>query len=357
MSSNGTSDNRPRPFYEWLKRTGRRDGFFTDMPFPGDNHVTIRPIDKWEHWERLTGEEYAELMGLPLKADPATTVEVSPLPFSGGVMVQRGSWLKDGEAGIIIPPSILKDDDGSLATGAGLSTTELRLALMLWDRLDWPYVDLVPEHGSAETDFLMAEGVLFRSSVTYMGGTHSKDDIIGSGNTVAQMAEVGDPGRWVVGRGASGSSDIAGGPDRSLIIELGNALALPDAEVPLEEVLAFRDKRKSELMKLRYHMAELRQKIMASPDQAFAFAQESAGLSQAIIDQRRVMAERWHNKLYASIAANVKIEKWGAAGAAFYATYTATNNVASAALAGVGDRKSTRLNSSHSRASRMPSSA
>lgn len=68
-----------------------------------------------------------------------------------------------------------------------------------------------------------------------------------------------EPGLWSVARGIDRSSlpdDLLGGL-HGFKMKLINALPMPSREVPFDEVISYRERRKSELLALRHHIEEL----------------------------------------------------------------------------------------------------
>lgn len=191
---------------------------------------------------------------------------------------------------ILIPPrSSLKE----LYIKRALSTDpqDLRAALLLFDRIDIPnrstgalMYDLGPDE-----QFLVDAGAAERSWVHY---PHLWDlpfaDRVDYG--AYHQHEKSDPGIWSVfaDDSSSGSVTEAG---RGTLIRLTRAIPVPDRNVPLPEILAFKEKRRPELLDMRFHIEGLYQKIMQSADSALAIQTELGALTVAIDNQLKVSKE------------------------------------------------------------------
>lgn len=331
----------PRPYYEYLLRTGDRD-FVTFIGGHNDAFVMISPpFDKPGESvkaERLTQAEYQAL--IPATGPNGQADEDSLITGAGpliGVSLTSPTslQLKPGEVGLIIAPGI-RMVGSEITAGPGLDACELRSALFLWDYLDWPSSDLFPEPVNAETEFLAQAGILTRTQFHTMGVMHSKKELLSLGQKAFDYAERREPGRWSIGQGESADADRNEAGSRSFLVSLGNLITIPSAEVPLEEVLEFRAKRRGELLALRHHVAETYQRIRAAPDRALAIVSETDALVRAIEDQRRVANEAGWRKVLGSLKTHVKLDKLGAAGAAAVSTFMMSGSVSAALSAGAG---------------------
>jgi Family of unknown function (DUF6236) len=66
---------------------------------------------------------------------------------------------------------------------------------------------------------------------------------------------------------------------------------VPDKDVPLEDVLAFRTKRHDELVTLRHHLEEVYQSIISAGEGELALSTQTEKLQLAILDHLKVSRE------------------------------------------------------------------
>ncbi len=126
---------------------------------------------------------------------------------------------------------------------------------------------------------------------------------------------------------------------RKLLVELTNVIDIPDINVPLEEVLAFRERRRSELLALRSYIDALYAGVKANIDDSMAMVAAVDKLAAAVADQRRTISETgWATKA-TGLFLDIKLTDFGSAAAAGVAAYGATNDLiaaSKAAMLGVG---------------------
>lgn len=347
----------PRPFFEALKR-GSGQNFSILVGGPNDAYVFILPLledGQSTPAERLTHAEYASLQG-PLTSSPellepnGDAFMSGPGPMLGmTVVADREPVLSPNERGLVLMAGIEKASNGELISTAGVNASETRTALFLWDKLDWPRSSLIDVPVSAEAAFLLDAGVMVRTDVINMGPLHSKQGLVDLHESAFAQLERVEPGRWSIGHGASAQQPDGSELQRSLIVDLHGILAIPDVNVPLEEVLSFREKRRAELAALRSYIDDLYEAVAKAPDRAHAIVAAHDKLVAAVAAQRKVLQETgWVSKL-SGLTVDVKLTDYGAAASAAMATYAATNSVIAAgkgASLGFGMKVATKLGTS-----------
>jgi len=92
-------------------------------------------------------------------------------------------------------------------------------------------------------------------------------------------------------------------------VNLYGALQIPDGEVPLENILEFKEKRRDELLALRHHLDDVYQKIISSPDKALAELSEIEKIDRAISDYLRAISEQKFSLTKTSLQANFSFNK------------------------------------------------
>lgn len=169
--------------------------------------------------------------------------------------------------GLIVSPP-MEINGSSLRLGSSdLDPQELRFSLLFWDRLMWPASRTIYISGGPDSKFLEAEGILTRPEYTFYGDG-------AAGIKAGFMAALRDtnekePGAWSLSCGER-SLKIAGADfseSGGALVTLVRAIPVPQRDVPLEEVIRFREYRTDELMLLRHHLDSMIARISAAEDQ------------------------------------------------------------------------------------------
>lgn len=199
------------------------------------------------------------------------------------------------ERGIIVSPSITIKDGGSLYIDSSeISDQQIRMALFFWDKFDWPDNNII-SMGNGNTDdlrFLKECGIFNRTKVnlaSFSGGIEKallqmQDEIVKQKNTI-------EPGNWSIQRlGEELLSEPSFTQNQKVIeFDLYNSVPLPSTDVPLNDILEFKEKHKSEMLAFRMLMDEMYLSILNSPDQLSAKSAALLRLSVAIADLHKSM--------------------------------------------------------------------
>jgi hypothetical protein len=199
---------------------------------------------------------------------PSHGLQVAHLQLASPVLA------KDERGIIVSPPVEITPPNNVFIRSTAMDPQELRMALLMWDRLDWPSNNGI-HLDDPSTSFLVAEGVLTRSSVRFGGGGEGADFLIKAQLAVFEEYERTMPGKWAVARGINSLSVFEKDgvyEERALLVDLHRAIPVPDKDVPYPDVLEFRHKRRDEWLALRILLEELFQEICQAPDKPLAEA-------------------------------------------------------------------------------------
>jgi len=245
--------------------------------------------------------------------------------------------LREGERGVVLWAGIQVDPSGWTMSGMPLSAQQLRSALYLWDRIDWPTNDFLSCETGPDEQFLVAECIMRRSRFAtnaddaFRQATHS--------NILAlEEAEKREPGKWSLSREAKTTSPIADPrlEGRSVLVRLYECIPVPYLDVPLADILEFKSRRRDELLNLRHHVERIYQSILSAPDRSMAEDAELTALDRAIGEHLRVMREAPFRKVLSSLEANFDLQALGAAGTSTLIAFKEGLPVTSALLSGAG---------------------
>jgi Family of unknown function (DUF6236) len=183
---------------------------------------------------------------------------------------------------------------------------ELRFSLLFWDKLDLPSNNLGLEPRSVEVQFLQNAGILNRTHIKTSGR-----DLVAAylGAHVAAFKELDkkEPGVWSLATGENAISFSDSGdavslhrasfPEleleagRGVLVSLHRAIPVPDKDVPLEDILSFRTKRRDELIALRLHLEDIYQRVISAGDGELALTTERDRLEKSINDYLKASRE------------------------------------------------------------------
>lgn len=206
----------------------------------------------------------------------------------------RKDSLGIGERGLVIgPPMELVGESDLRVTGLHPEPQELRFAALFWDRLIIPRSNIIDFSASEDMQFLQSEGLLQDAMVQLEGGWTAGDGLRESYLSVFRRLRDRDGERWSFARGESSASIIPAREttDQGITFDLHRVLPIPDQEVPLAEVIEFRNRRRAELVALRTRLDEVLSAIVSDPRPELAKRREMDPLAQAIQDYIRVSRE------------------------------------------------------------------
>jgi len=191
---------------------------------------------------------------------------------------------------IISNPIHISDDLVSL--NGKLDPSELRFSLLYWDKLVHPRSNCI-SFGGTEYDeqYLISAGILTQPTYLYTGGV-MEEIIFNTYMTAFSDLENREPGVWSLSQGEKSlfiNNSAANLIDESGIsLELIRAIPVPAADVPLNEILEFKEKRKDELMMFRAHIDQLVLEIQKSPVRSDAFNRIAKEVDAACADLLKV---------------------------------------------------------------------
>jgi Family of unknown function (DUF6236) len=177
------------------------------------------------------------------------------------------------------------------AKSTNLDPQELRFALFFWDQLVWPSSRAIYFASDPDERFLEDAGILTRPSYTFNGD-------MAQGMAMTQISAFRDydqrePEKWALAQGENSFllkyGDLEEG--KGGLIELHRAVPIPDKDVPLNEILEFKQKRHDVLQLLRTEIDTFFTVLEAADDKSVALNKCLGKIDAACADAIRVGKE------------------------------------------------------------------
>lgn len=194
--------------------------------------------------------------------------------------------------GIIVMPGVsvslpqtvtLVSDDADLQL--------LRGWLLYWDEIAYP------EPGSAflvelgdEFDYLEGLSIFRRHRVEIPMSELAVATIEARSKAFEELEEKA-PGSWALASGPGAWDGPEDREGRALQVKLVNALPIPNVDVPLDDILSFRDKRRDQREALMSHINETYQSVLDAPDRPLAEHDALERLARSAREQLDVVEE------------------------------------------------------------------
>ena len=206
------------------------------------------------------------------------------------------------ERGLVICNPMEIEGNCVKGKSSDLNPDELRFSLLYWDKLAWPKsrgIDFGENHDAL---FLRQSGILSRP-VPKRDTFSALGDILLHGQfSILKELDMIQPGQWAM---AQGENSLSLHPDfkestksGDWVVELHRAIPIPAGDVPLQEILEFKYRRRDELLLLRSHFEALASEISVSSDPEITLRDKIAEVDSACANLLEVGREwRWPIKL------------------------------------------------------------
>lgn len=255
-------------------------------------------------------------------ADGRPAVWRNRIAFDEPVQPTENAVLSAEQRGLIISSPVIVGEDVLQLDDSGLDPQEIRLSLLFWDKFDFPLCRAFQIGNCEIADFLSDCGVLTRSmpgpdagSLTILRETYLNAFFANNAR---------EPGRWSIATGKRSidfcDEDIAVG--RGVLVILHRALPVPNKDVPLADILEFKEKRRPELLALRHYLENVYQRVFEAGDGALALNTAIEQLKIGVTDYMaaaRGMAWAWR---LVDLEASLTLRDVCAIGALSYAVGT-----------------------------------
>lgn len=201
--------------------------------------------------------------------------------------------------GLVISPPIEIEGTSLRTKSSNIDGQELRFALLFWDRLVWPSSRAIYFSSNQDEQYLESAGILERPDYTING-----DGATGIAKGQIQAfhdLDHREPGIWALAQGENSfmwkDGFVQGGT--GALVELHRSIPIPKHDVPLAEILEFKQRRRDELVLLRRHLDAFVAEIEKSEDKLDALRRYIAEIDQACANLLKVGKE-WQFPVYLS---------------------------------------------------------
>ena len=201
------------------------------------------------------------------------------------------------DRGVIAASSIIRPLEQGFVMERSISKEELRYYILYWDKVVIPGNNLV-YIAVPEEEELIASQAIARPRVQFQGtyqGSQVTDAILGCQALVAERLVQDKTVDWVlhqVGDSLALPSNFVSQRD-TIRVALANTLPVPYAEVPVQEILKFKQNRKDELVELHNSIDELYFEVLNSPDKGLATKKAVFRFQSAIQNIDKTSHERF----------------------------------------------------------------
>lgn len=190
--------------------------------------------------------------------------------------------------GIVVSPRITIDQKGGISGSSFVDPVELRRAVLFWDRINKPSNNVIHFGLSPDEQFLNQCGILEEKMIR-------GHNVSGSGGLIyarlhleafAQL-EADEPGLWCMSEGENSFNLQSQGiykKERGALVELHRAVPLPKDDVPLSDLLEFKERRRDEVKSLSLELDSLFSRISNGEDFDFELKRSISEIDQKCSD-------------------------------------------------------------------------
>lgn len=195
------------------------------------------------------------------------------------------------ERGVIISNPLRIEGTSVHIESSEIDPSELRRSLLFWDKIIWPETNGIHIDGGVDIDYLKELGKLIRPRFHVNGDAATALSMAFSESY--SFLEGRHPGQWLLSRGEK-SLQVHGKQveeGRGVVAHLFNAVPVPVRTMPLEDVIAFKEKRGDEVIALRTAIDDFYQKWINSEDKDHQLKLAITRIDTASADMVRVARE------------------------------------------------------------------
>jgi len=215
--------------------------------------------------------------------------------------------------GVIASPALIKTKGTGFTIERTLSPQEIRYYFLYWDRVIIPGTNLV-YIGIPDEDILIETGVIERPKVQFQGSFSGKDtanSFATAQSLVAEKLIQEDKSiDWVIhqiGSHLNIPNDYTKKMS-SLRIDLIDTLPVPNGDVPIADILEFKNRRSDEFNQLHNSIDELYLEALNCLDQDLGNKKALENLKTSIKNLETVSNEKWNRTSKFNLTAEFNLD-------------------------------------------------
>lgn len=220
--------------------------------------------------------------------------------------------------GLIVTPQIKILGRQGVEFGGSTDPNLVRFWCLFWDKLAYPQSSFVMNALGSEISYLESQAIFQRHRVQSPNGDGAQMMIYTRAKTFEELEEA-SPGCWAVASGIGAWEGPEPEKGRALRFELVNALPVPDKEVPIDDILEFRQRRRDECDALMAHIDECYLSVTVSPDKPLAQHIAFEKVARGAREQLEVTSEAGFAHRLCSLAADFNLVAAGIAATGSFA--------------------------------------
>ena len=208
--------------------------------------------------------------------------------------------------GIVISIPFTSIPNGVKIESNIINPADVRKYLLYWDEIDYPDNNLISTGLYPDLAFLQKSGILKRTRIIFQGSYLINDTIfIKTQEQAFKNNEEQEPRKWSLAQLSDSQFYTNTLPKTGIEFELLNCLPVPQADVPLNDILEFKEKRNSELLAVRIYLNDLYQSIINSADIPRAKNAALGRLELSLKDLDKTMNESGMRKTLTSLRGSI----------------------------------------------------
>ena len=212
--------------------------------------------------------------------------------------------------GIVVAPEYEAKGTELFLKSSDIDPLKLRQYLLYWDRIDFPTNNII-HCTSNDIDYLESLNLLQRTkyNCSCNGIINMEELFLNAQIQALNNNNLNKNERWTLGQGNLNLLLPKDEVERknTLILDLYNSLPIPATDVPLDDIINFKEKRRDELMEFRNSMDKIYLSIINSGDIDISKSVAIKDLEKKIIAINKVMNESKIKKLLGSVKVNIDI--------------------------------------------------
>ena len=237
--------------------------------------------------------------------------------------------------GIVVAPEYEAKGSELFLKSSDIDPLKLRQYLLYWDRIDFPTNNII-HCTSNDIDYLESLILLQRTkyNCSCNGIINMEELFLNAQIQALNNNNLNKNERWTLGQGNLNLLLPKDEVERknTLILDLYNSLPIPATDVPLDDIINFKEKRRDELMEFRNSMDKIYLSIINSGDIDISKSVAIKDLEKKIIAINKVMNESKIKKLLGSVKVNIDINSLIIGGAGYIIGKETGNSIMLASL-------------------------